>query len=541
MSIDFDSKNMRLENLPQGDVTADSGMIFVPDQGVLDHEEYFTTEGVGSRALLDYAFVTRDAAAGVEKVDGEALKAIQRDAKVWLEDSGALDIPKDPTERYAYFTQPSEDRVRKGILGFTDFLAGNFAGQVSAEEIEATRAFVEAAFASYNDTPADGKVMKDADGSFGFVVPVRTSEDPVLSEEYGGEIEPVIPVFRYIPHELRSKMLAGLPPVVIDTYRPDEYNKHGYLVFAPVTADMATHLPGPDAFRAVRENVNNAVNFARRRFGVNVVGLGATLPGLTRYGQLVDNEDVIVTTGHGGTLDIAARGIDRDLAGTVPRKIGILGQGAIGGPMAHYIAERFPDSGVTVYDKVEGRKNRTVRDQAIPGRIEASESEEELIESCDVIISAIVGRISLKGLDLSPDALKGTLIYDDSMPGCFDRDEVEALGGSLLWVIGEDIQGETAVRRGYDYGTLLDMHTDVFGCEAEAATLSRHMSELEARGIHPKVVRGIMERIAIRAAVTAEKARIIGLLFDRYGITAARQPQSAGKPVSIARAKVEAS
>lgn len=481
-----------------------------------------------SRTVFAESFILRDQAAAVEKIDGAELEAVQSDVQSWIEANGIIELPEDEDDRVSCYTDYSEMRVANKVLALVDYLAQNHADKVSPEELAATRSFVESSFAMFRDEPESGDVMPDADGSFAFVVPSRMGRNHT---EYGEEVEPVIPAMRYVPNELRAQMLLGLPPFVIDTYKYDEYGRRGYLVFAPVTEDVGTDLPGGKALDAVQTNVNAAVDFAHRRFGVEVVGLGAVLPAFTCFGQTIKNKNVVTTTGHGGTTELINMTIETATGGEDPETIGVLGLGSIGASIANIAADRFKTSKIKIFDAKPNKVQRTLRNAEDPSRFEAVESDTALIEESDVIISAIAGMV----IDLDArnvDRLDGKVIVDDSQPGSVIPAQVTERGGNVLWVIGRDSTGRVATRRGYDYATLVNAQTDVFGCEAEAASIYRYKQELKDREMPADMIDRVIRKVALRGPVTPQGARLIGALFKKYGIVAA-EPQAFGERVEL--------
>lgn len=117
--------------------------------------------------------------------------------------------------------------------------------------------------------------------------------------------------------------------------------------------------------------------------------------------------------------------------------------------------------------------------------------------------------------------LEGKVIIDDSQPGSFDREQVEARGGSLVWVVGQDTSKSQALHRkgGYNFGETAGLYGKgaVWGCEAEAASIY-----LEDR-----------QELAVRSHVTPEMAIAIGGLCRSIGVGVASPLQSFGSPVKL--------
>lgn len=493
--------------------------------------ELVYSEGADSRGLFDGYYDARGAAAFDGKPEGQQLTDIQSEVTAWISDHGILDLPESQEDRTAYYASFDREIVERKLGGLIEFLAQNHLDQISAQELHATRLFIDSTFAMYEDKPADGRdVLDDADGSFAFVVPARMARH---EKEYGQEVEPVIPALRYVPNELRAQMMIGLPPFVIDTYARDEENgRRGYLILAPVYRDIEEDVESRSAkMRASLSSVNAAVDFAHRRFGVDVVGLGATLPAVTMYGQKITNPNVITTTGHGGTVELIAKTMENGLAAQgrsveTIKAIGMLGLGTIGSSAAEIIADRYPDTDMIIYDSSQQKIDRLVNEY--PGRFSPATSDAELVETADVVISAIVGHFDTSKIDSMAD----TLVVDDSQPGSFEPEAVRRLGGEVLWVVGSSDQIATGQRQGYDYGTMVNARTDVFGCEAEAVVLSKYLEQLRQSGLDNDEAVQIVRNAAIRGPVNTDKARVMGQMFEQFGITAS-SPQAFGQSANF--------
>ena len=510
----------------------DPGLSGMPQQRAAQEAEPVSY----SRALLEHYFDLREQAQQVDKMEGQELVAAQEQARAWAQENGLLDIPESPEDRFDYYTGFSERMARAKILGLVDFLEQNYP-QISQVELDTTRAFIEATSANYKDQPEVG-VASDADGSHAFVVPARMGR---RHSDYGKEVELAIPAFRYLPNEIRAQMLIGLPPFVIDTYEPDEHGRRGYLVLAPVFGDMQEDLGSSIGLssKAGIQNVNAAVDFVQRRFGVEVVGLGANLPAITNYGQKITNQEVITTTGHAGTVDLIRKIVGQTLRATMPGghteispgSIGVLGLGAIGEAIARVMAAEYPDAKINVHDL---KPALIARMQAQGPNFLAGIDQRSVIMDSDITISAIAGikdkdRLHLEKMGISE--LGGRVIVDDSQPGSIDPTEAERLGGAVVWAIGSDTQGRVR-RRGYDYATMADSHADLFGCEAEAASLALYKQDLCDRNMPKGAIDRIIRKIALRDRVTVQHVRYMSALFTKFGIRPS-EPQAFGQRVAI--------
>lgn len=462
------------------------------------------------------------------KLEVSRVTEIQEKVRSWLTEHAIL--PEVPD----YAADYSEETIHDKIGGLVNYLRENFGDEIPAVELDTTDAFVDSAFTMYGERSHTGRVHDDSDGSFAFVVPVRLSRE---RPEYGKEVEGAIPAFRYLPNELRADMLVGLPPLIIDRYERAADGKQGYIVMAPIYTDNLNDMEhSPRAtLKIARPKINDAVDFAQERLGVEIVALGAVIPALTNYGKSVTNTNVIVTNGHGGTAYIVKEtvraAVENNLVSAdAIKKIGMLGLGSIGYSIAHLIASEFPGSELRVFDTSANKVDRvlkTIQD----GNIIAAKDGAELIDKSDIIISAIVGQIDLQDEAHHRINMKDKLVVDDGQPAAFDRKQVTARDALLTWPIGHDTL-KLIVRNDFDYGTMYDSKRDLFGCEAEGATLALYAQDMRNRGLPDQVVRNVLEKVAICSAVTPRMARLMGVLFRHKSGVGVAYPQAFGYPVT---------
>lgn len=357
-----------------------------------------------------------------------------------------------------------------------------------------------------------------------FLVPARG--------EHASEVTPFLPLLdeKYgITADQMHRTVAHLAPTKIETYQGDG-SSNGVMIYTPAYFDP---LNGTDRTIRTREiipaakrRVDEAARLVRQRYNVGLVGLGAVIPSVTSMGRSIREPGLVTTTGHGGTVHIVSQVVERviEARGTEPR-VGMLGLGAIGGASLDVIrASPMFDSirQIALYDERTDLmlKNLSPDESTTVG----VGSEVELLESSDIIVTAITATIDLdaKERELGREIdLTGKVIVDDSQPGCFDRQQVEARGGTLVWVVGSDESESGFLRRtgGYAFGARTGLHGDtaVWGCEAEVGSLA-----LLAR-----------PELAIRGTVTPEIAREIGRVCMDAGIRAAWPLQSFGQPVEF--------
>jgi hypothetical protein len=520
-----------IPGLPNFDGSGSEESPLIYKMGEQVHNEDDAEKIRTSREYFEEYFDLRDSARNVNKISGQELTNIQANVATWLDENEHVSLPQTLEQAREHYTSYSEELVFNKILGLCSYLEENYADTIDKSEIEATRIFVHSTIAMYKDSIGQEKLPDDADGSFAFIVPTRTGRH---HPEYGDEIDPVIPAFRYVPNELRTQMMVGLPPFVIDRYQVNESGRRGYLILAPVFEDMGEDIDSLSAAScAAIKIVNDAVNFAHGRFGVQVVGLGATLPAITRYGQKIENPNVITTSGHSGTVELIKQTVEEHFSDNEPKSIGILGLGAIGEAIARIISDRYPNAQMHVYDVREKRTEKVA--EQLRNAV-AAKNDADVLRASEIVISAITSKLDLNALGLTKEDLEGTLIIDDSQPGSIDEKQARELGAINLWVIGEDSSGKVAARSGYDYGTMHNANTDIFGCEAEAAVISRYLEECRSKGISEAEILARGKELALNKAVDAQHVKGISNLFAKYGIRPAR-PQAYGRLVDISKHK----
>jgi hypothetical protein len=341
--------------------------------------------------------------------------------------------------------------------------------------------------------------------SYAFIIPTRASR---FNEEYWEEVYDFFPALRHLSKHDAFIFLSSIPPFRIEMYGKTGDRSSGVLVFAPVFTDMLKdHKSKILLSRKVRKRINETVQFAKDKFGVKYVGLGATLPRLTNYGKAI-KADVITTTGHAGTTALIKKTVLKVINDkpSLDDKltIGFIGGGAIGLSSMQSLAIALPEAKFITYDKRDSvnKKNRSILKKYNKDMVIAS-SNRELIDSSQLVVSAITSSIPLKNVDLT-----GKIIVDDSQPGSFNREQVIECGGELIWVIGEDASRTNFVtrRQGYSYGKNgLHSSSHVWGCEAEVASIAF----LDA------------PEYAVRDAVSLEKINDIDEIFEKLGITVA--------------------
>lgn len=391
---------------------------------------------------------------------------------------------------------------------------------------EETRQFVTTAFDVY-----DGRQESER-YDWVFAVPGRV--EAAQGNDYASEVTPFLPILdpRYgVDDVTRQHTTSLLAPSVIETYVGNN-EQTGAVVWAPLYINSAhrhdasswrqflvEHTPG------IRRSVNDTAEFAAKRLGASVMGLGASIPSFTQFGKTIKQEGLVTTTGHAGTVHLLHETVQVviEQRGVNEKTIGLLGAGSIGSSWAELLLADGSGRRVSVFDRNDTQINQLW--QKTDGKhIDIQLDELAVLRSADVIVSAISRTLDLDQLERDAGQaidLEGKVIIDDSQPGAFDRDQVEARGGSLVWVVGQDMSKSQALHRrgGYNFGETAGLYGKgaVWGCEAEAASIY-----LEDH-----------QELAVRSHVTPEMAVAIGGLCRSIGVGVASPLQSFGSPVKL--------
>lgn len=433
------------------------------------------------------------------------------------------------------------EQVRDAVLAETDAAKG----EVEAA-YEQSQYFVDSSFDFYQGKKDLGRRIQRA-----FVVPVRSTRhdqaDLGTGSGYASESTPFCPLLdpaRFgVSSEIRMRAIYGLPPTILDTYlRSSNHNETGALVLAPLYADMPGDLwpNGDDAEQAMRlastvEYVLvETARFVYHRLGADFVGLGATLPLLTDFGNKLRRAEglnnLTTTTGHGGTVYMLAKttveAMKRsrvDSGGT----IGVIGAaGSIGWSSVQALQKMLPDHKIDVFDKHADRMSALLAANADLGALQLRDSAADVFRANNYVVCAITEKLDLAAPEFDGVDFSNIRVIDDSQPGAIDRVQIESLGGQVFWVAGSDGSDTRFMTRDgyytggkpYNYGDSSGLHgeSSEFACGLEAATVAAWGDQ----------------RNAVTRRVEYRDVEVIGDLFDRYGVEVARF-QSFGRPVDI--------
>lgn len=421
--------------------------------------------------------------------------------------------------------------IQKKVAGVGDAIfAEGYEDRSRVEAaLEKTQVFVDKAFDLY-----EGKIEPPFTADRVFAVPMRTERN---DESYASEVLPFVPLLDPVfgvNSDVRQRTLVGLPPLILDTYsKGDERSRRGALVLTPLFSDMrkdiVTDTNDPAQWQelvsTVHKNINETAHFSSRMLGARVMGLGAILPALTNFGSSIEQEDLTTTTGHGGTVylivETAKKVINETSIGS-NGKIGVIGgAGSIGYSTIDAITNSLQDFEIHTYDTNAERLGGLIAEHPSASRIHSGSGVLDILRKTDVIVTAVTGRVDLDKEDPRFELdLSGKVIIDDSQPGCFDKHQVEARGGKLLWVVGSDGSHDGFMTRdnGYNFGNEAGIYGEsaIWGCEAEASVVA-------SSGQYDK---------AIRERVTPRLVHLIGELCAEEEVSIAPY-QSFGQPVQI--------
>ncbi|MGV0626563.1 hypothetical protein [Mycolicibacter minnesotensis] len=458
----------------------------------------------------------------------------ERDAvTAYLNSKGGVWTARPPN--YAEFS-------REQLLRNLEDVAQAVTSETDSDQLEVKQAylesetFVHASFDYFEGRRDLGRSIARA-----FCVPMRSARS---DESSASESTPFFSLYdpdRFgVTSAKRMRGMYGMPPTVLDAYtKSDRAEEAGALVLVPLYSDMLNDIwperdnleQGGRVAAIVSTVLCASANFAHHRLGAKVLGLGATLPHptLTNFGRTlraIDGmHDLVTTTGHGGTVFMIIKTIEKVLSETSIRSNGIIGliggAGSIGWSTIVAALEAFPDHTIYTYDKrlVQLKEYSTVSD-----RICVVTSIEEVLRPASVIVAAVTERIDLDGEPLDQIDLSGKVVIDDSQPGSFCRNQVEARGGALVWVVGEDASDSGYITRDglhtngipYNYGDNAGLYgmASEFACGQEAAVIAKYQAYDSA----------------VAGPVTPNDVRRVGALFEDSGVQVAPF-QSFGQPV----------
>jgi hypothetical protein len=386
-------------------------------------------------------------------------------------------------------------------------------------DAEQSKVFLGRIFEEYESEALD----KVPGGSFAFLVPprirrsVKGEHDPYTNEWWS-----LYPILRHVNSAIAQRFLVGTPPFIVDQYGMDDEGERGYMLFAPMFADMRADLRTSIYYFRGGNILQDAFSLASR-LGVDTIGLGATLPKflfmIDRHGRPVHDERLEITSGHAGTVWLIGETLRHlEAHGHKGRegRIGILGVGSIGVSTLAYLRASLGFEGdAHVYDR---SATQLAIARSLDPRAYVAVDERELIAQSDTIICAATTTLELKKLGFnSASDLEGKVILDDSQPGCFDPAEVAQHGGRLVWIIGQDptARGEIT-REWFDYSGSGPVRTnEIWGCELEAWAVKQHQRRAECAG-----------SLAVRRPVTVQNVQRLGELLVEFGATTA--PLQAG-------------
>ncbi|MFV0259237.1 MAG: NAD(P)-binding domain-containing protein [Acidimicrobiales bacterium] len=328
------------------------------------------------------------------------------------------------------------------------------------------------------------------------------------TNRYVSEVDVVVPALRFLGPRDRLDVFESMPPMIVSRHRS------GGVVFSVGLhqGSLARLGRGVSGMRQLRHSIGAQMSWLADRHGVELFGLGATLPALTRYGQAVqpDRRPFSITTGHAGTVCLINRSLTRALhrADRPHPSIGVVGLGSIGGSVAEHLAARGVCD-VLVWDRHPGPIRRLMDRVGDGSPARPAGSLSEVLGTCVATVSCVTGRLALEGRrPRGPGGGTRPTVIDDSQPAALSPSAATRAGLDLEWVVGRDTSPQRPLERtnGYRYGTDgLASPADVWGCEAEVAVL--------ALSGHADA--------AVDGPITQDDVSLVDDLFDRYQITLA--------------------
>lgn len=440
----------------------------------------------------------------------EALKTTTKTYEQLLETDTDLWLP----EYGAYSLQKQSARIASLVKSLAPTFKGDREFEKACYE---TLSSVEGHFSLY-----EGRREVLIPGSFAFVVPTRierkSSEE---DDEYATEADSLFPLLQYTDISTKQVFMAGMCPFVVDRYQQGDSPRAGAMVFAPVLGDIGRDIKDPvKAFETVTKIMNDTTDFAKHRLDVEVASFAALLPRLTNFGQTIETPGLVTTTGHGATVALVSQALEqaRDRGNSREGsldKIGIVGTGAIGAAVAEVILEKGLTRDIVLTDRDQIRGNQVLQHllELYPkANITFSTNNTDAINGRNATVSAAATRFDLKDEAWQNADFNGAWIVDDSQPGAFSLQQVEAAGGNVVWPIGLDLtDGQLGTLEKFEYGNSEQLRTgpaerdELFGCEAEVLALyaSRGYEFAIDSPVKPSqvlAIESLMRQVGIRLA-----------------------------------------
>ena len=165
------------------------------------------------------------------------------------------------------------------------------------EVIEQSSVFGERKFAEW-----EGRTPLEPAGYL-FLVPLRLTRS---SSRYMSELSCFLPVLEYLDSATAQVLASSLSPFA-GCLTNGRNGLRGAIWCTQVYSDMAFDLGGlSGAIKTSRSIVDSVVARASKSSDLRIVGLGAALPSITKFGTAL-NTEVPTTTGHGCTVALMVR------------------------------------------------------------------------------------------------------------------------------------------------------------------------------------------------------------------------------------------
>jgi len=222
--------------------------------------------------------------------------------------------------------------------------------------------------------------------------------------------------------------------------------------------------------------VTDAIDFAARRFGARVIGLGSdlsTLATLPLLHELIARKGVALTAGLAGSSWLLSRVVSS--LGVDLGDVGALGMAPGGATVLWGLLACEGVGTVHVFDHDRRRRVEVASQYSGFPRVRLAGSVPEVLSRCVVTVSTTS---ALLDSDLDAVDLAGRWIVDHSPPPRLDPHPVESRGGRICWSIGQDGSPHGTATRGGGRETSIDHDlrtaapNHIWGWEAEAHAIA---------------------------------------------------------------------
>ncbi|MCC6225501.1 MAG: hypothetical protein IT195_03730 [Microthrixaceae bacterium] len=357
---------------------------------------------------------------------------------------------------------PSDERSRSLLEARLADIAGTIRGLGVSEDLVAEglgMAELARAYDAFESPRCD-----PLPGSFAVVVPSRATPNFLRSAPSP-----------FIDAETARSLWEQMCPFVVDRYSTAE-GEAGVVIGCPLWPIPDAEAHSSEATARTSRMLTDAIDFAARRFGARVIGLGSdlsTLAALPPPHEFIAQQGVALTAGLAGSSWLLSRvvsGLGVDLG-----DVGTLGMGPGGAIVLRGLLACEGVGTVHVFDNDRRRRVEVASQYSGFPRVRLAGSVTEVLSRCAVTVSTTT---TLLDSDLDAVDLAGRWIVDHSPSPRVDPHPVESRGGRICWSIGQDgSPHRTATKQGGGAMSIdLDLRTaapdHIWGWEAEAHAIA---------------------------------------------------------------------